>query len=59
MEATDKQLSLIERIELYVEDAWFEGETKREATEFISKHMEDYIRERDHAFSEIYNAKHY
>ncbi|OTQ84965.1 hypothetical protein BG30_12475 [Bacillus subtilis subsp. subtilis] len=57
--ATEKQLRLIGRMEQYI-SARFTGNTIREASEFITNHMDEYQEEREMAdeskvlYDEIY-----
>ncbi|AXF33390.1 hypothetical protein NSU09_11550 [Bacillus sp. PS194] len=46
--ATEKQLRLIGRMEQYI-SARFTGNTIREASEFITNHMDEYQEEREMA----------
>lgn len=62
MNATTKQLALIKNIENWM-NVKFEGVTISEATEFITKHVENYVEARKEAeerrFIAMYEAESY
>ncbi|WP_442637797.1 hypothetical protein [Rossellomorea marisflavi] len=56
--ATQKQLSLISSMEQFLGKT-FKGTTVKEASAFITKHMEEYQREQDFVFEMVYNENSY
>ncbi len=55
---TEKQLALINKMEQLI-DVKFDGKTIKEASEFITKHMQRYREEQEFVFEMTYNENNY